>query len=49
MQSDNILVLDKGRIVQQGDHKKLCEEEGIYKEIVKIQQDVLEKTREEAQ
>jgi len=49
MQSDNILVLDKGRIVQQGDHKKLCSEDGIYKEIVKIQQDVLEKTREEAQ
>ena len=49
MQADNILVLDKGHIVQQGDHKKLCSEDGIYKEIVKIQQDVLEKTREEAQ
>lgn len=49
MQSDNILVLDEGRIVQQGDHKYLSQVEGIYREIVKIQQDVLEKTREEAQ
>ncbi|MBR5251877.1 MAG: ABC transporter ATP-binding protein [Oscillospiraceae bacterium] len=49
MQADNILVLDRGRIVQQGDHKTLCETDGIYREIVKIQQDVLEKTREEAQ
>lgn len=49
MQSDNILVLDKGTIVQQGDHRYLSQVEGIYREIVKIQQDVLEKTREEAQ
>ena len=48
MQADNIFVLDKGRIVQQGDHKKLSEEEGIYREIVKIQQDIMEKTQAEA-
>ena len=48
MQADNIFVLDKGRIVQQGDHKKLSEEEGIYREIVKIQQDIIEKTQAEA-
>jgi hypothetical protein len=34
--------------VQQGNHEKLCKEEGIYREIVKIQQDIIEKTQAEA-
>ena len=48
MQADNILVLDKGRIVQQGNHEYLSNVEGIYREIVKIQQDIIEKTQAEA-
>ena len=48
MQSDNIFVLDRGRIVQQGSHEELCKVEGIYREIVKIQQDIIEKTQAEA-
>ena len=48
MQADNIFVLDKGRIVQQGSHDYLANVEGIYREIVKIQQDIIEKTQAEA-
>ena len=48
MQADNIFVLDKGRIVQQGNHEALCKVDGIYREIVKIQQDIMEKTKAEA-
>ena len=32
--ADNIIVLDEGRIVQQGTHNKLINEEGIYKNFV---------------
>ena len=48
MQADNIFVLDKGRIVQQGSHEYLSQVDGIYREIVKIQQDIIEKTQAEA-
>ena len=32
--ADQIIVIDKGRIVQQGDHDKLMHEDGIYKNFV---------------
>lgn len=32
--ADQILVVDKGRIVQKGTHGELMEEEGIYKRFV---------------
>ncbi|MEG0091372.1 MAG: ABC transporter ATP-binding protein, partial [Oscillospiraceae bacterium] len=48
MQADNILVLAQGKIVQQGDHNTLIQQAGIYSEIVKIQQDIIQKTQMEA-
>ncbi|MBQ8604204.1 MAG: ABC transporter ATP-binding protein [Oscillospiraceae bacterium] len=49
MEADKILVLDEGRIVQQGSHSQLASQPGIYREIVKIQSDIIEQTRQEAQ
>ena len=37
MQADKILVLDKGRIVQQGSHRELVAQEGIYRRIYELQ------------
>jgi ATP-binding cassette, subfamily B, bacterial len=37
MDADQILVLDKGRIVQQGTHTELLEKQGFYKKIFDIQ------------
>lgn len=37
MTSDLILVLDKGRIVQQGNHQELLSQPGIYQEIFNLQ------------
>jgi ATP-binding cassette subfamily B protein len=37
MEADLILVLDKGRIVQQGTHARLLEQPGIYRRIFDIQ------------
>ena len=34
--ADNILVIDQGKLVQQGTHEQLIEEEGIYKDFQKI-------------
>ncbi len=48
MEADKILVLDRGAIVQQGTHARLAEQPGIYREIVKIQSDIIERTRQEA-
>ena len=36
-QADLILVLEKGRLTQQGTHQELCEQEGLYKRIYNIQ------------
>jgi subfamily B ATP-binding cassette protein MsbA len=35
--ADEIIVLEKGRIAQRGSHKKLIEEEGIYKRLLALQ------------
>ncbi len=35
--ADNILVLDKGKLVQQGSHEKLCDEDGLYKNLWNLQ------------
>jgi ATP-binding cassette subfamily B protein len=37
MNADQILVLDKGRIVQQGTHKELIGQEGMYRRIYELQ------------
>ncbi len=39
-EADHILVLDKGKIIQRGDHNSLISEEGLYKKIYKIQNSV---------
>jgi ATP-binding cassette subfamily B protein len=36
-QADMILVLEDGRITQQGTHEELCHEEGLYRRINAIQ------------
>lgn len=48
MEADKILVLDQGRIVQEGTHDQLANQPGIYREIVKIQSDIIEQTKQEA-
>ena len=32
--ADQIIVIDKGKIVQQGNHEKLMAEDGIYKSFI---------------
>jgi len=44
MESDFIIVLEKGRIVQQGTHEQLLSEEGLYKRIAAIQTEIPEDT-----
>lgn len=36
--ADNIIVLDHGRIVQEGNHQKLIEEDGIYKRFIEARE-----------
>ena len=35
--ADYIYVLDKGKIVQEGEYKKLAKEKGAFREIIKMQ------------
>ena len=37
MHADKILMLDKGRVVQQGTHEELSSEKGIYRKLCEIQ------------
>lgn len=37
-EADRIIVLDKGRVVQQGNHQGLISEEGIYKHFIEIRE-----------
>ncbi len=37
MRADKILVLDRGRIVQQGSHRELLQQDGLYKRIYELQ------------
>jgi ATP-binding cassette subfamily B protein len=37
MDADLILVMDKGRIVQCGQHEELVQQDGIYRQIFDIQ------------
>jgi ATP-binding cassette subfamily B protein len=47
MNADLILVLDKGRIVQQGTHEELLAQEGLYREIYDIQVKIEEEVERE--
>ena len=38
MEEDQIVVVDKGRIVQQGTHEQLMRQEGIYKRFMDASQ-----------
>ena len=38
MEEDQIVVVDKGRIVQQGTHEQLMRQEGIYKRVMDARQ-----------
>ena len=40
MRADKILVLDRGRIIQQGTHRDLMAQDGIYRKIYRLQAQV---------
>lgn len=46
-QADFILVLDRGRIVQQGSHEELIRREGFYKDVFQVQTRMEEELQEE--
>jgi ATP-binding cassette subfamily B protein len=48
MQADRILVLDSGRIVQDGTHEQLIGAEGLYRRLWNIQSSLEEDLRTEA-
>ncbi len=47
MRADRILVLDKGRIVQQGNHHELIAQDGLYKQIYELQAQIEQEVVEE--
>ena len=47
MTADKILVLDKGRIIQQGSHNELVAQPGIYREIYELQVQIEDELQEE--
>jgi ATP-binding cassette subfamily B protein len=47
MHADLILVMDKGRIVQQGTHEALMQQEGMYRRIFEIQTRIDEELQQE--
>lgn len=40
-EADKIIVLEKGRIIEEGDHQELIEKGGVYKELCKLQSTVV--------
>jgi ATP-binding cassette subfamily B protein len=46
-EADMILVLENGRLVQQGSHDELVEQEGLYKRIWEIQNSLENELEEE--
>ena len=49
MDADQIIVLDRGRIVQQGTHQELVRESGPYREIYEIQSPEEEERRSQSE
>jgi ATP-binding cassette subfamily B protein len=49
MNADQIVVLDKGKMVQHGTHEMLLQEDGLYREIYDLQARVEEELQEELQ
>jgi ATP-binding cassette subfamily B protein len=47
MDADEVLVLDRGRIVQRGSHEILQKEPGMYRRIMSIQNDLEEQLRQD--
>jgi ATP-binding cassette subfamily B protein len=47
MNADQIVVLDKGKIIQHGDHKTLLAQEGLYRQIYDLQAKVEEELQQE--
>ncbi|VAW51679.1 Efflux ABC transporter, permease/ATP-binding protein mlr7818, partial [hydrothermal vent metagenome] len=47
--ADNIVVLDKGKIVEQGTHQKLLEKKGLYAHLWKLQQEEEREKQQEEQ
>jgi ATP-binding cassette subfamily B protein len=47
MKADLIVVLDKGKIVQKGNHMELLEQDGVYRKIFDIQTKIDEELERE--